>query len=54
MVKKEAEDYCTDFSEIINAVDIIGNKFEKFTLPTHIADLYELSVNKGCINRGFL
>ncbi|EJQ14770.1 hypothetical protein IE5_05733 [Bacillus cereus BAG3X2-2] len=52
MVKKEAEDYCTDFSEIINAVDIIGDKFEKFTLPNHIADLYELSVNKGCINRG--
>ncbi|MDA1926068.1 caspase family protein [Bacillus cereus] len=52
MVKKESEDYCTDFSEIINAVDIIGEKFEEFTLPTHVADLYELSVNKGCINRG--
>ncbi|MBY7131140.1 caspase family protein [Bacillus sp. 8YEL33] len=52
MVKKEAEDYCTNFSEIINAVDLIGEKFEDFTLPDHIADLYELSVNKGCINRG--
>ncbi|MEH7463881.1 caspase family protein [Bacillus thuringiensis] len=52
MVKKEAEEYCSDFSEIINAINIIGEKLEEFTLPNHIADLYELSVNKKCINRG--
>ncbi|MCU4847900.1 caspase family protein [Bacillus thuringiensis] len=52
MVKKDAEDYCTDFSEIVDAIDIINESFSEFTLPSHIAELYELSVNKGCINRG--
>ncbi|MGC9299138.1 caspase family protein [Bacillus cereus] len=52
LVKQEAENYCTDFSEIINAIDIIGKGFEEFTLSEQMADLYELSVNKECINRG--
>ncbi|WP_410985485.1 caspase domain-containing protein [Bacillus cereus] len=52
IVKKEAEDYCTEFSEIINAVDIIGQVFEQCTLPDDIADIYELSVDKGHINAG--
>ncbi|QIE40465.1 caspase family protein (plasmid) [Bacillus tropicus] len=52
MVKKDAEGYCTDFSEITDAIDIISERFEEYTLPPHIAGLYELSVNKGCINRG--
>lgn len=52
LVKQEAGDYCTDFSEITNAINKIGEKLEEFTLPNHIADLYELSVNKEFINRG--
>ncbi|HFJ9368783.1 caspase family protein [Bacillus cereus group sp. BY6-1LC] len=51
-VKKEAEDYCTDFSEITNAVDIIGQVLESCTLPDDIAEMYEISVDKGHINAG--
>lgn len=52
MVKKDAEGYCTNFSEIIDAINIISEKFKEFTLPSHIAELYDLAVNKGCINKG--
>ncbi|WP_025147958.1 caspase family protein [Bacillus sp. H1a] len=52
MVQKESEDYCTDFSEIINAVDIIGQVVGEYTLPDDIAGIYELSVYKGHINGG--
>ncbi|MBJ7961795.1 caspase family protein [Bacillus cereus group sp. N28] len=52
MVKREAEDYCTEFSEITNAVDIIGQILEECTLPDDIADIYDISVDKGHINAG--
>ncbi|MEK5205351.1 caspase family protein [Bacillus sp. FSL R10-2789] len=52
MVQKEAEDYCTEFSEIISAVDIIGQLAEGYTLPDDIVNIYDLAVNKGHINGG--
>ncbi|MDM5040951.1 MULTISPECIES: caspase family protein [Bacillus] len=52
MVQKESEDYCKDFSEIIAAINIVGQVMEEYKLPPNIAELYELSVYKGHINRG--
>ncbi|WP_255260284.1 caspase family protein [Bacillus cereus] len=50
-IKKATEDYCTDFSEIVNAVDIIGKKIMNFTLPENLSELYELKIFTGYMNR---
>lgn len=46
-IKRESQDYCTDFNEVLTAFETIRSSIDSMKLSSELQDLYELNIQIG-------